>query len=200
MDAILLSMYGLLIFAAVLMVICLNPIHAVIFFILVFFSASMIFTMLHVDFIGLVFLMVYVGAIAVLFIFVVMMLNIKRMERDSTTYVIVGGSIFILFTIQLIYVQCSSYVMYAPDNLMFCDTMTFDYFTNSDEFLTRYVVTLLGVEIFTRYAIVLIFSGITLLIALIGSIFLTNMTSGYSQRRQDNQLVRNNKLLNLHIY
>jgi NADH-quinone oxidoreductase subunit J len=156
--------------------------------------------MLHVDFIGLVFLMVYVGAIAVLFLFVVMMLNIKRIERDNTTYVLIGGFIFLLFSIQLIYVLCSSYAMYVPENIMLCDTLTFEYLTNKDEFVTKYIVVLLGIEIFSKYAIVLIFSGITLLIALIGSIFLTNMTGGYSLRRQDNQISRNNKLLNLHIY
>ena len=84
------------------MVLCTSPIHSVLFFILIFFCSSLVFTLLHSDFIGLLFLMVYVGAIAVLFVFVVMMLNIKRVERDNTTYLLIGGFISFLFSTSVI--------------------------------------------------------------------------------------------------
>ena len=91
--------YCVILFSVLLMVLCTSPIHSVLFFILIFFCSSLVFTLLHSDFIGLLFLMVYVGAIAVLFIFVVMMLNIKRIERDATTYLLVGGFISCLFSL-----------------------------------------------------------------------------------------------------
>lgn len=57
-----------------------NPIHSVIFLILVFCNATGLLLLLKAQFIAFMFLIIYVGAIAVLFLFVVMMLNIKLNE------------------------------------------------------------------------------------------------------------------------
>ena len=61
-----------------------NPVHSVLFLILVFCNASGLLILLGLDFFAMVFLVVYVGAIAVLFLFVVMMLNIKLVEINET--------------------------------------------------------------------------------------------------------------------
>lgn len=199
MSNVLFLVYGILLFSAISMVLCINPIHSVLFFIMIFFCASVIFTLLHADFIGLVFLMVYVGAIAVLFIFVVMMLDIKRMERDNTTYLLIGGFISILFSVQLLYIFFSTYTVHSPINMLFCNTLMYDYLTNNDEFITKHLVILLGIYIFSDHYIVLIFSGITLLVSLIGSVYLTNTKTGYSVRRQYNQIIRKPFLYNTHL-
>lgn len=60
-----------------------NPIHSVIFLILVFCNATGLLILLKIEFIALMFLIIYVGAIAVLFLFVVMMLNIKLSELSQ---------------------------------------------------------------------------------------------------------------------
>ena len=57
-----------------------NPVHSVLFLILVFCNASGLLVLLGLDFFAMILLVVYVGAIAVLFLFVVMMLNIKVAE------------------------------------------------------------------------------------------------------------------------
>lgn len=54
-----------------------NPIHSVIFLILVFCNATGLLLLFKVELIAMMFIIIYVGAIAVLFLFVVMMLNIK---------------------------------------------------------------------------------------------------------------------------
>jgi len=51
-----------------------NPVHSVLFLVLVFCNATGLLILLEVEFLALLFLVVYVGAIAVLFLFVVMML------------------------------------------------------------------------------------------------------------------------------
>lgn len=61
-----------------------NPIHSILYLILVFCCVTFILIALGVEFIAITFLIVYVGAIAVLFLFVVMMLNIKILELDET--------------------------------------------------------------------------------------------------------------------
>ena len=60
-----------------------NPIHSVVFLILVFCNAAGLLVLLRTEFIAMMFLIIYVGAIAVLFLFVVMMLNIKVAEGGN---------------------------------------------------------------------------------------------------------------------
>jgi NADH-quinone oxidoreductase subunit J len=54
-----------------------NPVHAVLFLVLSFFQASMIWMLLEAEFLAITLVLVYVGAVMVLFLFVVMMLDIN---------------------------------------------------------------------------------------------------------------------------
>ena len=89
--------YVILIASACLMLFSTNPINAVLFLILTFLDASIIFFLIGCDFLGLVFIIIYLGAIAVLFLFIVMMVNIKKIEGDTTTYLVIGVLFFIIF-------------------------------------------------------------------------------------------------------
>jgi len=55
-----------------------NPVHGVLYLVLVFCNASALLVVTGFEFLALVFLVVYVGAIAVLFLFVVMMLHVHQ--------------------------------------------------------------------------------------------------------------------------
>ncbi|MEK0436038.1 MAG: hypothetical protein RL369_2087 [Pseudomonadota bacterium] len=67
---------SLLVFAALRVVTDRNPVHAALYLILSFFSASAIWMLLKAEFLAIVLVLVYVGAVMVLFLFVVMMLDI----------------------------------------------------------------------------------------------------------------------------
>lgn len=54
-----------------------NPVHAVLFLVLSFFQAAMIWMLLSAEFLAITLVLVYVGAVMVLFLFVVMMLDVK---------------------------------------------------------------------------------------------------------------------------
>jgi len=69
--------------SATMVIISGNPIHSVIFLILVFCNATGLLLLLKLEFLGMMFLIIYVGAIAVLFLFIVMMLNIKLNEINE---------------------------------------------------------------------------------------------------------------------
>lgn len=69
--------------SAAMVIVSENPIHSVIFLILVFCNAAGLLILLKIEFIAMMFLIIYVGAIAVLFLFVVMMLNIKISELSE---------------------------------------------------------------------------------------------------------------------
>ena len=57
-----------------------NPVHAVLYLVLTFFQASMIWMLLKAEFLSLTLVLVYVGAVMVLFLFVVMMLDVNTEE------------------------------------------------------------------------------------------------------------------------
>jgi len=66
-----------LLLAAFRVVTARNPVHAVLFLVLAFFQASMIWMLLKAEFLAIILVLVYVGAVMVLFLFVVMMLDVK---------------------------------------------------------------------------------------------------------------------------
>lgn len=89
-----------------------NPVHSVLFLILVFCNAAGLLILLNLDFFAMIFLIVYVGAIAVLFLFVVMMLNIKLAEINESIlrYLPVGGFIGLLFVFELLLVIDNDFI------------------------------------------------------------------------------------------
>lgn len=96
----------LAVFCSVMVIVSKNPIHSILYLILVFCNVTFVLIMLGVEFIAIIFLIVYVGAIAVLFLFVVMMLNIKILELDEVfwKYIPVGLSISSIFLLQIFFV------------------------------------------------------------------------------------------------
>lgn len=64
--------------AAVLMITRRNPIHSVMFMLLLFFHIAGMFVLLNAEFLAAVQLIVYAGAILILYLFVVMLLNVDR--------------------------------------------------------------------------------------------------------------------------
>jgi NADH-quinone oxidoreductase subunit J len=79
-----------------------NPVHSILYLVLVFFNASGLLLLIKVEFLAMIFLVVYVGAIAVLFLFVVMMLNIRIAELSENTlrYMPIGGLIGVIFVLE----------------------------------------------------------------------------------------------------
>ncbi|RUM94068.1 MAG: NADH-quinone oxidoreductase subunit J [Thiothrix sp.] len=78
--------------AAVRVITVKNPVHAALFLVLTFVSASALWLLLEAEFLGIVLVLVYVGAVMVLFLFVVMMLdiNIAELRAGFIGYLPVG--------------------------------------------------------------------------------------------------------------
>ena len=68
---------AVLLFSSFRVVTARNPVHAVLFLVLAFFQAAMIWMLLKAEFLSIALVLVYVGAVMVLFLFVVMMLDIN---------------------------------------------------------------------------------------------------------------------------
>lgn len=184
------------------MILSTNPIHSVLFFISIFINTSIIFIIYNVDFLGLLLLIVYVGAIAILFLFVVMMINIKKIENDNNSYFFIGFSIFLIFFFQFFYLFYTYFIVYIPTNLLMnANVFSFsNYEYLSDDFNRLEVIKKIGVFLFLKYYLFVFFSGLLLLVSLIGCIYLTNFKKGYSMRKQYNQYFRKYNLINMHLY
>jgi NADH-quinone oxidoreductase subunit J len=74
---------AILLLSALRVVTARNPVHAALFLVLSFASASGLWLLLHAEFLAITLILVYVGAVMVLFLFVIMMLdiNIDRMRE-----------------------------------------------------------------------------------------------------------------------
>ncbi len=80
-----------------------NPVYSILYLVLFFVSGSSILVLFGFDYLALIFVLVYVGAIAVLFLFVIMILDIKIINKpgfDATIFVILS---FLLFFFPLFY-------------------------------------------------------------------------------------------------
>ena len=81
-----------LIISGIMVISALNSVHSVLWLIMAFTSAVVLFIYLGVDYIALIFLIVYVGAIAIIFLFVIMMLNLTDLKGilDMSNYMPAG--------------------------------------------------------------------------------------------------------------
>jgi NADH-quinone oxidoreductase subunit J len=147
-----------------------NPIISVFYLVLTFVNASILLLIQGVEFLSLLLIIVYVGAIAILFLFVVMMLNIKRVELAGNTvrYVPVG------FLIGLVFLSILKDKVGGDIAL---DATPFNYFSDFTlevlNISTNTNIQALGDILYTHYSLYFIMSGIILLIAMIGAIILT---------------------------
>ncbi len=97
-ESIVFYAFGLILLVSALCVITArNPVHAALFLVLAFFTASAIWLLLRAEFLAITLVLVYVGAVMVLFLFVVMMLdiNLERLRegfwRNLPAALVVGG-------------------------------------------------------------------------------------------------------------
>src|SRR6188474_2165420 len=68
---------ALALLSATMVLISKNPVHSILWLIIVFFAISGHYVLLNAQFIAIVNLIVYAGAIMVLFLFVVMLMNLN---------------------------------------------------------------------------------------------------------------------------
>jgi NADH-quinone oxidoreductase subunit J len=94
---------AILVFAALRVVTARNPVHAVLWLVLAFFTAAAHWLMLRAEFLAIVLVLVYVGAVMVLFLFVVMMLDINfdSLRKEFRSYIPVGATVGALVLVEM---------------------------------------------------------------------------------------------------
>ncbi len=156
-----------LVFAAVAVVTVRNPIYAVLFLVLSFFSAAAIWMLLETEFLAIILIVVYVGAVMVLFLFVVMMLdiNVLPLKEGFTRYLPVAALVAVAMAVELLMVVWSRgrfgaevFPVPAPHSADYSNTRE------------------LGELLYTNYLLPFEAAGVILLIAIIAAVALTLRT------------------------
>ncbi|MBW7848988.1 MAG: NADH-quinone oxidoreductase subunit J [Rhodospirillales bacterium] len=154
-----------------------NPVHSVLFLILVFFNAAGLFLLLGAEFLAMVLVVVYVGAVAVLFLFVVMMLDINflRFREGFLQYLPTGALVGLVLLVELALVFGTW--TFAPDAASVSAAPAPDVAAVSN-------TEALGRLIYTDYFYLFQAAGMVLLVAMVGAILLT-LRSRPGVRKQD---------------
>lgn len=157
-----------------------NPVHSVLFLVLVFFNSAGLLLLLEVEFLAMLFIVVYVGAIAVLFLFVVMMLNVKlaRHTHDSLRYLPVGGLVVFAFLMQIFLLVEGDLI--SPLSTGEAGTQITEWFSLVDRVTN---IEVIGQVMYTYYFFFFLAASIILLVAMLGAIVLT-MQVQYNVKRQ----------------
>jgi NADH-quinone oxidoreductase subunit J len=183
----------LLIISGIYIFISSNPVHSVLSLILNFCLAAIILLMFEAEFIGLLFIMVYVGAVAVLFLFIVMMINLKKLQQkklSKATILIISFSPFVFF--KLYSLICTFFTDKNYDKLD--PIYSIEHFSNFIDPLSN--IQVIGQALFNGFGSAVLLAGFVLLIALLGSICLT-IDFKDSKKLDDtyDQLSRKNKII-----
>nr|YP_008475382.1 NADH dehydrogenase subunit 6 [Thraustotheca clavata]AGS55518.1 NADH dehydrogenase subunit 6 [Thraustotheca clavata] len=172
-----------------------NSVYSVFFLILVFTNMTGLLLVAEVEFLAIMLIIIYVGAITVLFLFVVMMLDIKKIETKNNRYgylpiILLISFIFFIEIFIIFSKSFTSYHYFIYKNLVMgtysrlCEAWTLRYspayetfpyyynqwFTRLDEITN---IETLGQILYTYNAFFLLVAGLILLIALIGAVMLT---------------------------
>jgi NADH-quinone oxidoreductase subunit J len=179
MEHILFGIFSVLVLTCAIFVITAkNPIHSVLFLVLVFFNVASLLIFLGVDFLALLFLIVYIGAVAVLFLFIIMMLSVKIPEFKTIMYqyvpigALLGASFLcealVIMDHELAGLQLSPYFAIHFNLFSFNSTVSWVTQVNLNQ-----NIKVIASVLYTDYALLFILAGIILLVAMIGAIMLT---------------------------
>src|SRR5258706_11781749 len=171
---------GVLLTAALRVITARNPVHAVLFLVLAFFSAACLWMTLRAEFLAIVLVLVYVGAVMVLFLFVVMMLdvNFDRLRERLRSYIPVGWTVGILVLVEMGLVVIGGYLAPASAPAPAAAPASFSN--------TR----ALGLQLYTDYAYPLEIAAVLLLVAIIAAIALTHRERRESKYQNPSGQVR----------
>jgi len=171
-----------LLFAAFRVITARSTVHAVLFLVLAFFSASCIWMLLSAEFLAITLVLVYVGAVMVLFLFVVMMLDINAdsFREGFWKHLPLAGLVGAVIALEMALVLMRGFQLEAPPP--------------SARALEIGNTKLLGIEIYTEYLYPLQLAAVLLLVAIIAAIALTLRGRKDSRHMDPSQQVRVKKV------
>ncbi len=180
---------GILVLAGLRVITARNPVHAVLYLVLAFFTSGALWILLQAEFLAIALIMVYVGAVMVLFLFVVMMLdiNIERLREGFWNNLPLSIVIGLLMVVEMGIVLGGR--QFGLETLPAPEAHAAGY-SNTKE---------LGRLLFTEYAYPFELASVILLVAIIAAVVLTlrKRKDTKYQRAADQLAVRRNDRLRI---
>jgi len=163
-----------LLFASFRVITARSTVHAALFLVLAFFSASCVWMLLRAEFLAIALVLVYVGAVMVLFLFVVMMLDVDTdaLRVGFWKHFPLAGLIAALIALEMALVLMGGFRL-SEAQVPALDAAAAK-LGNSK---------LLGIEVYTKYLYPLQLAAVLLLVAIVAAIALT------LRRRKDSRYI-----------
>jgi NADH-quinone oxidoreductase subunit J len=152
---------AVLLFASFRVITARSTVHAALFLVLAFFSASCVWMLLEAEFLAITLVLVYVGAVMVLFLFVVMMLDINAdtTRQNFWKHMPLAGLVGALIALEMALVLMRGFQLQPP--------------ATSAKDIAMGNTKLLGIELYTDYLYPLELAAVLLLVAIVAAIALT---------------------------
>ncbi len=150
-----------IIFLSIIIVTRKNPVHSVMWMLLLFFHIASMYLFLNAEFIAAIQVIVYAGAILVLFLFVVLLLNLR--EELQTNRFIGSWPIGLVVVVAML-----ASVVFAIRSFVMGPTGTYSIEVIQKETHTK----ALGQALYTEYLFPFEIASLVLLVAIIGAIVL----------------------------
>jgi len=172
---------AVLLLAAFRVITARSTVHAALFLVLAFFSASCLWMLLRAEFLAITLVLVYVDAVMVLFLFVVMMLDINTDSfRDGFyKHLPLAGFVGALIALEMALVLMRGFQVQAP--------------VPTAKALEIGNTKMLGIEVYTQYLYPLQLAAVLLLVAIIAAITLTLRARKDSKHMDASEQVRAKK-------
>ena len=179
---------AVLLFASFRVITARSTVHAALFLVLAFFSASCVWMLLRAEFLAITLVLVYVGAVMVLFLFVVMMLdiNMDSLRQGFWKVFPLAGFIGVVIALEMAMVLMSGFHLseakpFAPEVANVPNTKA------------------LGIEMYTNYLFPVQVAAVILLVAIIAAIALTHRGRKNSRYQNPSEQVKARKADRLRI-
>jgi NADH-quinone oxidoreductase subunit J len=179
---------AVLLFAAFRVITASSTVHAVLYLVLAFANASVIWMLLKAEFLAIALVLVYVGAVMVLFLFVVMMLDLKGddLREGFWKHLPLAMLIGVLIALEMALVLMGGFRLTDAPAM--------------DAAMVKLGNTkLLGIEVYTKYLYPLQIAAVLLLVAIIAAIALTLRRRKDSLSQNVSQQVRAKKADRLRV-
>ena len=153
---------SVLLFAAFRVITARSTVHAALFLVLAFFSASCVWILLRAEFLAIALVLVYVGAVMVLFLFVVMMLDIdvEEIRKGFWKHFPLAAIVGVVIALEMAAVLLGGFRL---GNAPVADAAAMKLGNTK----------MLGIDIYTRYLYPLQIAAVLLLVAIVAAIALT---------------------------
>jgi len=169
---------AILVLASLRVITSRNPVHAALYLVLAFVTASGVWMLLQAEFLALALVLVYIGAVMVLFLFVVMMLdiNLDRLREGFWSYLPLGLVIALIMVFEMSMVLGGNYLG------LFENSVPQSSATDSN-------VQAVGRLMFTDYVYPFELASVILLVGIVAAVALTQREKRKTKSVDPNQQV-----------